>query len=217
MTTIHPQRHVLSHDTNSELCAPGRKVQQWSMIKPARAEAKFTWVCLCSAGTEHRDVRFSVHFCGWVSLSKLWPREKDREKQKHHFSVAIYWPLYLVYVIVSDKNAMLLAACYSGSWRLIRYEKASLGQLRKAGEDIIEGMCRIWSKKPNNKVTSFAGNSRKLPSCCCQHCFPGFICYCINGKGNPEKELRQFQSTCWTNIFHDVIIFVFWFFFFACK
>lgn len=82
MTTIHPQRHVLSHDTNSELCAPGRKVQQWSMIKPVRAEAKFTWVCLCSAGKAHRDVRFSVHLCGWVKPFQTMAAWEGQRKTK---------------------------------------------------------------------------------------------------------------------------------------
>lgn len=132
MTAIHPRPLEMSHGSSSQLCALSSKVQQWSMIKPVGAEAKFTGLCLCSAGLAHRDVRPSrcdVHFCGWVRLFRAGSHmRRTGGKQKNDTSSPrLFIGLYTLFFLGDCfwKHAMLLSACCSGSWRLIRYEKAS--------------------------------------------------------------------------------------------
>lgn len=66
--------------------------------------------------------------------------------------------------------------------------------------DIIAGLHRIGSKRPNNKVTSFPGNNRNSPSSS-HHCVPAFIYYSIKSKGTLWKELRFCELSSWSNVF----------------
>lgn len=170
------------------------------MIKPARAEAKFTPLCLCSARRANRDVRPSVCFCGWVSFSKIWLREKDRGKTR---------------ALLLSSCLLASIPCFCDHFCQVRYAARSLllfgllkgdkiwnSQLRasrKAGGDVITGLCRIGSKGPNNKVTSFPGNNRNSPSCC-QRRIPAFMYDSVKRKGTPEKELEFSQSTRCSNV-----------------
>lgn len=67
--------------------------------------------------------------------------------------------------------------------------------------DIITGLHRIGSKRPNNKVTSFPGNNRNSPSSS-HHCVPVFIYYSIKSKGTLWKELRFSELSSRSNVFN---------------
>lgn len=139
------------------------------MIKHIETEAKFTW--LYSKGEGQQDYMF--HYV-LLYMSTFLHNIQDRGTHTHtqkktiisDFQQATHWPAYLVSLIISVEWATLLAACCSGSWRVIRlrYKNSQLRTSRKAVRDIITGLYRIWSKRPNNKVTSFPRNNRNSPS-----------------------------------------------------
>ena len=78
-------------------------------------------------------------------------------------------------------------------FRLMQGDKAEIlwnGQLRtsrKAVRDIITGLYRIWSKRPNNKATSFPRNNRNSPSSS-HHCIPVFMYCSIQSRGTLLKD-----------------------------
>lgn len=101
-------------------------------------------------------------------------KKKKKKLTKHESQLqTAHWPAYLVSVcrVCYIANSLL--------FRLMKGDKAKIwnSQLRtsrKAVTDIITGRYRIWSKRPNNKVTSFPRNNRNLPSSS-HHCIPVFM------------------------------------------
>lgn len=98
---------------------------------------------------------------------RVFPKYDIMRAHTHtrEFQQAIRWPACLSSDVASLENYI---AC-SLLFRIIKGDKAEIWNIqlrtsKKAVTDIITGLYRMWSKRPNNKVTSFPRNNLSLSS-----------------------------------------------------
>ena len=137
--------------------------------------------------------------CVLLWMSKLFQNMASHAAQKKltkHNNQSLPTSYSLACLPACLPGFVLCRAWYIASsllFRLMRGDKAEIlwnGQLRtsrKAVRDIITGLYRIWSKRPNNKATSFPRNNRNSPSSS-HHCIPVFMHCSIKSRGTLLKD-----------------------------